>query len=140
MLQGLMDVPVANRCLPFVRMFYGQPSSYIWHDHTGHPHLLTQAEGGEQGDPLMLALFSLGQMAALQAIQDQLRPDELLLAYLDDIYAVVPPARVREVYGIMANQLLRRTRIQLNGGKTRVWNASGTLPRHKPPRHRCVGW
>ena len=39
----------------------------------------------------MPALFFLGQRAALQAIQQQLQPDELLLAYLDDMYAVVPP-------------------------------------------------
>ena len=61
MLHGLMNVPIVNRCLPFVRMFYGQASQYIWHDHTGHPHLISQGEGGEQGDPLMPALFSLGQ-------------------------------------------------------------------------------
>ena len=91
MLHGLMNVPIVNRCLPFVRMFYGQASQYIWHDHTGHPHLISQGEGGEQGDPLMPALFSLGQRAALQAIQEQLHPNELLLAYLDDVYAVVPP-------------------------------------------------
>jgi hypothetical protein len=51
----------------------------------------------------MPALFFLGQRAALQAIQQQLQPDELLLAYLDDIYAVVPPTRVREVYDLMAH-------------------------------------
>lgn len=60
MLQGLMPVPTANRNLPFVRMFYGQPLEYVWHDNHGHDHTITQAEGGEQGDPLMPALFSLG--------------------------------------------------------------------------------
>ena len=128
MLHGLMNVPIVNRCLPFVRMFYGQASQYIWHDRTGHPHLISQGEGGEQGDPLMPALFSLGQRAALQAIQEQLHPNELLLAYLDDVYAVVPPTRVREVYDVMAHELHRHTHAQLNSGKTRVWNASGTLP------------
>ncbi|CAK9094013.1 132 kDa protein, partial [Durusdinium trenchii] len=74
MLHGLMNVPIVNRCLPFVRMFYGQASQYIWR-------------------------------AALQAIQEQLHPNELLLAYLDDVYAVVPPTRVREVYDVMAHEL-----------------------------------
>ena len=50
----------------------------------------------------------LGQRAALQAIQQQLQPDELLLAYLDDIYAVVPPTRVRAVYDLMAHARSRR--------------------------------
>lgn len=91
-------------------------------------HTITQGEGGEQGDPLMPALFSLGQRAALQAIQHRLHLDELLLAYLDDIYAVVPPTRVREVCDLMAHKLNRHTQIQPNSGKARVWNASGTTP------------
>ena len=119
--------------LPFVRMFYGHPSQYIWHHQTGQPHIITQGEGGEQGDPLMPALFSLGQRAALQAIQHQLHLDELVLAKLDDIYAVVPPARIREVHDLMAHKLNTHTQIQLNSGKARVWNASGTTPRNLAP-------
>ena len=133
MLQGLMAVPAANRSLPFVRMFYGQPSEYVWHDDQGHDHIITQAEGGEQGDPFMPALFSLGQKGALQAIQRQLHPTELLLAFLDDIYAVVMPGRARTVYDITAHELSTRTGIQLNGGKTRVWNAAGTTPPNLGP-------
>ena len=128
MLRGLMTVPTANRSLPFVRTFYGQPSQYVWHDDQGRHHLISQAEGGEQGDPLMPALFSLGQSRALQAIHSQLHPTEMLLAYLDDIYAVVAPDRVRTVYDVMANELRTHTRIQLNSGKTRVWNAAGATP------------
>ena len=60
MLQGLQAVPEANRCLPFVRLFYTQPSTYVWHDNTNTPHIIQQAEGGEQGDPLMPALFFPG--------------------------------------------------------------------------------
>ena len=50
MLQGLLTVPEANCCLPFVRQFYTAPSTYIWHDSAGQPHPIVQAEGGEQGD------------------------------------------------------------------------------------------
>ena len=128
MLRGLHSVPLANRSLPFVRLFYGQPSQYVWHDDHGRHHLISQAEGGEQGDPLMPALFSLGQRAALQAIQRRLNPTELLLAYLDDVYAVVSPDRVREVYDLMAHELHAHTRIRLNSGKTRIWNAAGITP------------
>ena len=128
MLRGLMTVPTANRSLPFVRTFYGQPSQYVWHDDQGRHHLISQAEGGEQGDPLMPALFSLGQSRAVQAIHSQLHPTEMLLAYLDDIYAVVAPDRVRTVYDVMANELRTHTRIQLNSGKARVRNAAGATP------------
>ena len=105
MLQGLRDVPEANRCLPFVKMFYGAPSQYIWHSATGEAHIISQAEGGEQGDPLMPALFSLGQRAALRTMQQHLLPNESLLAFLDDVYVVVPPNRVRPVYDTLAHTL-----------------------------------
>ena len=53
---------------PFVLQFYGQPSSYIWEDEMGEVHDIVQGEGGKQGDPLMPALFALGQHDALQAV------------------------------------------------------------------------
>ena len=128
MLNALQEVPEANRCSPFVHMFYSQPSTYVWHDNAGRPHTITQAEGGEQGDPLMPALFSLGQKAALQAVQQHLQPGEYLFAFLDDIYTIVPPARVRPVYDLLAHHLFSSAHIQLNSGKTRVWNMARTLP------------
>ena len=128
MLQGLREVPEANRCLPFVNMFYAGPSQYIWHSGTGEAHIISQAEGGEQGDLLMPALFSLGQRSAFRTIQDQLLPNESLLAFLDDLYVMVPPHRVRPVYDVLAHTLQSQTRIQLNRGKARVWNAAGIPP------------
>eukprot|EP00973_Karenia_brevis_P086768 12032163-Karenia_brevis.AAC.1 len=65
MLSSLASLPRASATLPFVRMFYGQSSAYIWYDNAGEAHLVQQAEGGEQGDPMMPALFSLGQHPAL---------------------------------------------------------------------------
>ena len=60
MLEGLMGAPGARDFLPFVRMFYGEPSEYVWYDSHGNREVITQAEGGEQGDPLIPALFALG--------------------------------------------------------------------------------
>ena len=45
----------------------------------------------------MPALFSLGQHPALEAVAAQLQPGEALYAFLDDVYAVVEPNRVRPV-------------------------------------------
>ena len=50
-------------------MFYGDHSTYLWEDDVGTVHHIEQGEGGEQGDVLMPLLFSLGQNAALQAVQ-----------------------------------------------------------------------
>ena len=120
--------PVQNACLPFVRMFYTEASHYVWHDGNGQPHTVTQAEGGEQGDPLMPALFSLGQHQALQAAHEQLQAGETLYAFLDDIYVTVSPERVRPVYDLLSEQLFNHTGIRLNTGKTRVWNGRGPTP------------
>ena len=128
MLQELLQLPTANRCIPFVRMFYGQQSQFVWHDTQGHAHVITQAEGGEQGDPLMPALFALGQRPALREVQRQLAPNEYLMAFLDDIYVAVTPQRVRPVYDLLATHLHHHARIHLNQGKTRVWNAVGAEP------------
>ena len=135
MLQALHAVPEAYRCLPFVRLFYAQPSTYVWHDGDGNAHPIIQAEGGEQGDPLMPALYSLGQHSALQHTQQQLQAGERLYAYLDDVYLVVPPHRVETAYRILAHELQQHAHIQLNPAKTRVWNNSG----HRPPNAEHLG-
>ena len=132
---GLFHTPEANRCLPFVRLWYTTASEYVWHDANGNQHTITQAEGGEQGDPLMPALFSLGQEPALQAVQAQLQPGEVIYAFLGDIYAVVQPERVRAVYDLLARHLEAHARIRLNQGKTRIWNRGG----HAPPNIHTLG-
>ena len=78
----------AASILLFVRMFYGQQSIYMWQDSEATVHDILQGEGGEQGDPLMPALFSLGEHEALEAARARLQPDEILVAFLDDIYFI----------------------------------------------------
>ena len=82
-------MPGGAEALPFVRLFYGQPSQYLWEDAEGTVHTVEQGEGGEQGDPLMSLLFSLGQHAALEAAHSRMRTGETLFAFLDDVYFVV---------------------------------------------------
>ena len=48
-----MDVEGGGSVLPFVRQFYGTPSTFWWDDDEGLTHDITQGEGGEQGDALM---------------------------------------------------------------------------------------
>ena len=74
MLDGLLNVDGGDSVLPFVLQFYSEPSQYLWEDDTGDTHLIEQGEGGEQGDPLMPLLFSLGQHSALQSLQSFLLP------------------------------------------------------------------
>ena len=93
MLDGLLKMENGDQIRPFVRCFYGSPSTYLWEDEMGVTQNIQQGEGGEQGDPLMPMLFALGQHPALLAIQARLLVNERVFAYLDDIYAVCHPER-----------------------------------------------
>ena len=128
MLEKLSKLPKASAMLPFVLLSYGVPSEYFWFDDTGQAHLVPQGDGGEQGDPLMPALFSLGQHGALEAIAADLLPTERVCAFLDDIYVMCRPERVKDVYGIVERHLYTHTGIRLNQGKTKVYNKGGLKP------------
>ena len=132
MLQGLRDLPGANSILPFVRLFYGRSSTFVWTDDRQVPHRITQAEGGEQGDPLMPALFALGAAPALAALQRELRAGERVRAFLDDVYVTSQPDRVAPLYARLEHHLFAHARIRLNAAKTRVWNAGGVAPAGLP--------
>ena len=74
MLQALADVEGGSQALPFVSMFYGAPSQYLWEDSAGRVHIIKQGEGGEQGDAMMPLLLSLGQHSALLKVQEVFGP------------------------------------------------------------------
>ena len=60
MLDGLVAMENGDKLLPFVRSFYGAPSTYLWEDEMGTTHEILQGEGGEQGDPLMAPALQFG--------------------------------------------------------------------------------
>ena len=68
MLSRLHQMPGARAILPFVRLSYAQPSTYAWYDDEGERRIVTQAEGGEQGDPLMPLLFAIGIQGVLEEV------------------------------------------------------------------------
>ena len=123
MLEGLMNVEGGGQAIPFVRSFHGSSSSYLWEDSSGITHTIPQGEGGEQGDPLMPLLFSLGQHGALQATDSDLNDNEFLFAFL-----VTTADRVGEVCKSLNKHLWDFSRIRINGGKTQVWNAIDDRP------------
>ena len=124
----LHEVPGLRKLLPFVRRAYSRPSRYSWVDSQGERHWIQQHEGGEQGDPLMPLLFSLAIHDALREVSLQLQEEELLFAYLDDVYVVSKPDRTRFLYDLLADRLYTLARIELHEGKTRVWNRAGECP------------
>ena len=74
MLSKVAEVPSLRGLLPFVEAAYARPSSCVRVDEEGVRHTIEQHEGGEQGDPLIRLLFSLGIHKALEEIQQQLEP------------------------------------------------------------------
>ena len=57
MLARLNEFPGACEMLPFIRLFYGQPSRYLFEDELGVVHTIWQGEGGEQGDALYAGII-----------------------------------------------------------------------------------
>ena len=110
------------------RQAYSSPSSYAWEDAEGQRHSIGQHEGGEQVDPLMPLLFSLAIHDALEEVQAELEDGELLFAFLDDVYVVCLPHRVRTIFDLLGARLSRVAGIRLHDGKTRVWNKAGECP------------
>ena len=128
MLDALLANPALQPLLPYARQFYASPSTYTWYDEEGAAHNVHQGEGGEQGDPLMPAFYALAQHPALHDLHTQLQDGEAVFAFLDDVYVVAPPERVRVLYDALAAALWAHARIRLHEGKTRIWNAAGEEP------------
>ena len=128
MLSGLQHTPSLTALLPFVAQFYAEPSTYVFYDAEGAAHEIAQGEGGEQGDPLMPALYALGQNPALLQAHAALTPGEDLYAYLDDIYVTCQPERAGPAFTALGTALWERANIRVHLGKTQAWNAAGEEP------------
>ena len=108
--------------MPFVRLFYGQPSQYLWADDTGTVHHVDQGDGG------LPLLFSLGQHAALQAVQRQLAEGELLFTFLDDVYAELYVTPASASMGAKPNCGIREASAQIFAMFWRSWGRGSDLP------------
>ena len=129
MMKKLYSVPSLRGLLPFVRATYADPTQYVWEDEAGVQHRILQAEGGEQGDPLMPLLFSLAIHDPLAEAQRECGPQEHLFAFLDDVYATSDvPDRTRTLYDSLGTKLHAQAGIRLHTGKTRVWNRASLCP------------
>ena len=99
----------------------GEISESVCHD-------IHQHEYGEQGDPLTFQLFNLAAHNAFQTVKQSFLPEEILFAFLDDIYVVSQLRRIREVDDMLEAALQEKVSIRLHSGKTRVWNKTGVHP------------
>ncbi|OLP77529.1 hypothetical protein AK812_SmicGene42397, partial [Symbiodinium microadriaticum] len=98
-----------------------------------------ESEGGEHGDPLMPAIFSVALAPALHDLQREPSPTEQVLAYFDDVYILASPDRVALLYRRLADLIWQRARLRLNASTTRVWNAADVVPQLAPDSAVWVG-
>ena len=60
MLTKLASLERASRILPFGKLFYGEPSEYLWENAEGVVQKILQGEGGEQGGPVDATIICFG--------------------------------------------------------------------------------
>ena len=123
--EKLMSTEGLSTLVPFVRLFYGEAAEYLWENDSGEVQTVTQGEGGEQGDPLMPALFSLGLHDSLAEARGAMHEDDWLGAYLDDVYLVTTRDRAREAFDTVTSAMKRLAGVDANLGKCRAWSAAG---------------
>lgn len=109
----------------FVMMFYRMPSVHWRYGDQGTPHSVVSVDGGDQGDPLMPALFSLGLDSALRAIAAELINGEHLFAFLDDLYIITTRDRLVDVFSSCKRHLHDLSGIDVHTGKPCAWSPSG---------------
>ena len=120
-LEGLHRVEGGDSAFPFV---FGSPSSNFWEDDHGQVHTLTQAEGGEQRDRLMPALFSLAQHPAFEGIQRRLCA---VVGLIGRHSSRVPRDWVSSIFAMLQEELFQHSATRVHHGKTKLWNQpSGT--------------
>ena len=76
----------------------------------------------------MLLLFSLGLHKALVSVRSKLKDGEKLFAFLDDVYFIVTPSSVLDVFGLLERELHEKACISVHQGKTQIWNWGGREP------------
>ena len=119
MMEGLLRMEQGDQILPFVRCFYGNPSTYLWGDETGNVQHIPQ------GDPLMPFLFALGLHGALSAVKARLRDGEKEIVFLDDVYVICTLERVLDVHKVLE---------EIFAHQDAPWEDAGVEPRSVIPQ------
>ena len=121
MLARLAQLPLSRDMLPFILLFYGDISTFLLEMENGETWDIHQGEGCEQGDSLMPLLFALGLDAAIKEASQELQEDELVFAFLDDVYLLVHRDRAYRMYLRFTEMIATQAGVQSHLGKTRCW-------------------
>ena len=84
-----------------------------------------QGEGGEQGDPLMPALFALAQHETPVEAKRKMHSDDHLFAFLDDLYVATTRDRAWSSFCAVTQEVAERAGVHTREGKLRTWCRGG---------------
>ena len=123
--------------LPFAQVFCRRASRYLLWDDAGECHCLRATSGVDQGDPLAPLLFACGLKPCLEALESDLQqrardlgldPSRVrVLAYLDDVAVLVPPALASAVLPA-AREALGVLGLDLRQEKTQAYSKRAACP------------
>ena len=122
MFEQFLADPELSSLVPFVRQWYGSPTTFHWEDCRGHTHVIQQGDGGEQRDALMPALFCLALHPALLDIRATIPADAEIIVYLDDLYVVCGAADAAAILRRVRTVLEQVCHIDINIGKLKAWS------------------
>ena len=97
----------------------------VWTDARGTFYEVFQGEGGEQGDPLMPALYALAQHDSLVRAQENLHEDDHLFAFLDDLHVATTRDRARAAFWSVTSEVANGAGVRTHLGKLRMWAKAG---------------
>ena len=94
----------------------------------GRVRVVYSKEGTQQGDPAGPLLFCLALHPSLHALQATLGPDVYVLAYLDDIFLLVPHGRVKTSLLAAREALREHCNLELEQSKCVVYDPQAGRP------------
>ncbi len=111
--------------LPFVKLFYSEPSSYLWQDDAGDVHNILQGDGGKQGDGLVPMMYALGQHDGLDEARTLLPPSDALITYLDEIYLPTQEQHATASVDTVTTCIKTNCGVDVNLSKCVAWSHAG---------------
>ena len=86
----------------------------FFNDTEGRGHSVVQAQGVEQGDPIMPGMYAVGARSTFMEMQLGLQEGEGLFAFLDNTYVVSSPARTVAALELLGTSLKSRASVDLH--------------------------
>ena len=87
--------------------------------------MIWSREGTTQGDPGGPLLFALAMQPALEEIQTQLGSEAHVLAYLDDVFLLVPAPQAAHSLRVAEEALRQRCGLMIKLSKCKIFDPAG---------------